>query len=79
MKSWRGDYVIVFPHERWHFHKCVVCGRDVAFGTQASKEGIGLDCSLKPAWQIEQAKREAVERDRQRYRREVLKPGFKIE
>jgi hypothetical protein len=51
----------------------------VAFGTEASKEGIGLDCSLKPAWQIEQAKREALEHDRQRYRREVLEPAFRIE
>ena len=46
---------------------------------EASKTGIGLDCSLKPAWQIEQAKQEALEHDRQRCRREVIKPGFRIE
>jgi hypothetical protein len=50
----------------------------VAFGTEASKTGVGLECELKPAGQIEQAKREALEHDRQRYRREVIDPGFTI-
>ena len=79
MKSWRGDYVIVLPFKTPHFHKCVVCGRAVAFGMEASKTGICLACSLKPAAQLEQAKQEALEHDRQRYLREVKEPGFTIE
>jgi hypothetical protein len=78
MKRWRGDYVIVFPQSQWRFHKCVVCGRNVKFGSPASRSGIGPECG-QPADLIERAKREALEGDRRRYRREVTDPGFRIE
>lgn len=79
VKRWRGDYVIVFPRSQWKFHKCVVCGHDLDFGTKASDTGVGPECARKPADLIEQAKREALEGDRRRYRREVIDLGFKIE
>jgi hypothetical protein len=79
VKRWRGDYVIVFPRSEWKFHKCVVCGRDVKFGTEASKSGVGPECARKPADLIAQAKRKALDDDRRRYRREVVDLGFKIE
>jgi hypothetical protein len=79
MKRWRGDYVIVFPRSQWQFHKCVVCGRDLKFGTEASKTGVGPECARKPADVVERAKQDALDGDRRRYGREVVDLGFKIE
>jgi hypothetical protein len=79
VKHWRGEYVIVLPHSQWAFHTCVVCGRDLKFGTEASRTGMGPECARKPADQIEHARRVALESDRRRYRREVLDLGFAIE
>jgi hypothetical protein len=78
MKSWRGDYVIVFPGKDWYFHKCVICESDLKVGSEASKTGVGAECARKPGWQVEQAREAAREHDRERYRREVIKPGFRI-
>jgi hypothetical protein len=77
-KSWRGDYVIVFPGKEWYFHKCVICESDLKVGSEASKTGVGAECARKPAWQVEQAREAARDHDRERYRREVIKPGFRI-
>jgi len=79
VKRWRGDYVIVFPRSQWKFHRCVVCGRDLKFGTEASRTGVGPECSRKPPGEVEQAKLSALEADRGRYRREVLDLGFTVE
>lgn len=79
MKYWRGDHVIVFPGRRVKFHTCVVCGRKLRFDAAASDTGIGPECARKPADLVENAKRRALELDRDRYRREVSDQGFRIE
>jgi hypothetical protein len=78
MKSWHGDYVIVFPGKEWYFHKCVICESGLEVGSEASKTGVGAECARKPAWQVEQAREAAREHDRERYRREVIKPAFRL-
>jgi hypothetical protein len=79
VKYWRGDYVIVFPRRKVKFHKCVVCGRSLKFDAPSSSTGVGPECARKPAALIEQAKQQALEGDRERYRREVSDLGFTVE
>jgi hypothetical protein len=79
VKYWRGDYVIVFPRRRVKFHKCVVCGRNLKFDSSSSDTGVGPECARKSAALIEQAKHQALERDRERYRRDVSNLGFTID
>jgi Family of unknown function (DUF6011) len=78
MRWWRGDYVIVFP-ERWAFHSCIRCGRRLTTkGSQ--KRGIGPECAdAVSAEELQSLRARALERDRARYRAEVLDAGLRVE
>ena len=45
---------------------------------QVGVECVGAECAHQAGVLIEHARREALEQDRRRYRREVIKPGFRI-
>jgi hypothetical protein len=78
VKWWRGDYVIVFP-ERWAFHSCVRCGRRLAT-KESQRRGVGPECAgAVSAEELASLRARALERDRVRYRAEVLEAGLRIE
>jgi hypothetical protein len=78
VKWWRGDYVIVFP-ERWVFHSCLHCGRRLAT-KESQRRGIGPECAgaVSPE-ELSSLRERALERDRVRYRADVLEAGLRIE
>jgi hypothetical protein len=69
VKYWRGDWVIVYPGGRWGFHRCLVCGGRLKFGSAASKTGVGPECAGRPVADVDRRREEALEHERTKYRR----------
>lgn len=72
----------VHENRSWSFHACVICDR--ALRTPESRQsGIGPECQRKTTVDLDgktpdEVREDALERDRQRFRAEVLDLGFKI-
>ncbi len=76
----RRDHVIVFRDRKWYFHQCLICGKNIDFKSPAAKTGAGPECARRTtSADIARMREAALERDRRRYRSEVMDLGFKIE
>jgi len=78
VKYWQGRYVVVYPRGRWTFRECLCCGRALRGHNQ---DGYGPTCGKGPLSESERRRwrERALADDRERYRREVLAVGLRVE
>ena len=82
MRWWRGDYVTVHENGRWSFHRCCACGKPLR-DRESRRRGIGHECAGKSVTEldgrtVEQIVEERKERDRAKFKREVVDLGFHV-